>query len=90
VLQKHADAIAPGRTGAGWVGTEYADAAAVAAPVPLQDLQQRRLARAVGPKDGDHLAGADLQTHPAQCRGRAVALDEIADFDRRHASPPAH
>ena len=60
---------------------------------PSDHAQQRALAAAAGPDDGDELAVADLGTDPVDhrdCRGpAAVALEDLAEMDRRHRMPCA-
>lgn len=49
-----------------------------------QHAQQRRLAHAIGPEDGDELAGVNFQSHLPQNRPHAIVLSYIhrADHDR--------
>ena len=50
---------------------------------PGRALDQRRLARAVGPQQADELGLADRQVDPAQRVGGAVALGQPLDLERR-------
>ena len=54
----------------------------VAGPVPLEDLDGRRLPGAVGTEEREHLAVPDLEVDPAHDLLVAVGLAQPADVDR--------
>ena len=66
--------------------TEHADPPAVRAPIALDDLDGRRLARAVRPEQRDELARRDLERDPVEHGPLAVALDQPVDDDQRVAA----
>ena len=56
--------------------------------LPRDRLEEARLARAVGPDEGAHLARLGLEAHLVH-RGKAAELDARAgDFEQGHVSPP--
>ena len=55
----------------------------VGAPVALDDLDRRRLARAVGAEQRDQLAGRHAERDAVHHRPVVVALAQILDDDRR-------
>ena len=57
--------------------------AAVGRAQTLEDLDRRRLARAVRPEQAKDLAGRDIEIDPVDRSGVAVALDEAADANDR-------
>ena len=67
----------------GRVQAEDARATAVGAAEPLDDLDGRGLARAVGPEQRDDLAGLDGQGHTVDDGPVAVPLDQAIDLDGR-------
>ncbi len=55
------------------------------------DADQRRLARAVWPEQGEDLALADLQVHAFQCvKSRGIDFRELRDRDDRLQRPSRH
>ena len=54
--------------------------------IALDDLDGRRLARAVGAEQRDDLAGRDVERDAVDDRPLAVALDQALDGDRRLAA----
>ena len=60
---------------------EDADLAAAARPVPLEDLDGGRLARAVRSEQAEHLAVLDLEADSAHRLHLAVGLAQIAHLD---------
>src|SRR5207302_8096478 len=64
----------------------HLDRAAVASPVALQDLDRRRLPRAVRAEQPEDLALPDLEADAAQRLVCAVGLAQFLDADRRHSS----
>ena len=64
------------------VEPEHAHLPRVGAAVALEDLDRRRLARAVGPEQAEHLAGRDRERDPVDGARGAVALLELGDLDR--------
>ena len=60
------------------VVAEHGDAAGVGAAVAFEDLDQRRLAGAVGAEQREHLAARDRQVHAVE-RAVAVGLAQAAD-----------
>ncbi len=81
VLRDDAQARPPGPPGPGGVLAEHADVAAVAVPEPLEDLDRRRLARAVGAEDGDDLTRREVEVEAVDRLLGAVALGQAADAD---------
>ena len=65
---------------------EHADLAGVAGAIPLEDLDRRRLARAVRAEQAEHLALLDLEVDPAHRLQLPVGLPQAADGDRSHSS----
>ena len=71
VLEHHADARTPRAVARARVGAQHAHLARAAPAVALEDLDGRRLARAVGPQEREDLAGARLRGRSrARPRGR--------------------
>ena len=64
------------------IEAEDPDHALVGAPVALEDLDRRRLARTVRPEEREALAPPDVERQPGDDRPPVVALDEAADLDR--------
>jgi hypothetical protein len=60
---------------------EHAHLAGVGLAVALEDLDQRRLAGAVGPEQREHLAARDGQVHAVERDALAVRLAQIPDAD---------
>ena len=60
---------------------EDGDDAARAVAVPLEDLDGRRLARAVGSEEAEHLAAGDVEVDPSDGVDVAVGLAQVADED---------
>ena len=73
LLRDDPDPRPPGATGVLRVLAEHGDFAAVASTVALEDLDSRRLARAVGAEEGEHLAAPDLEIDAAQRLHGAVS-----------------
>jgi hypothetical protein len=80
-LEHHADAGAPGAAAGGGIHAEHGRGSARAQPVPLEDLDGGRLARAVRPEEGERLAAMDVEGDAPQGGGRAVGLLEVAHAD---------
>jgi hypothetical protein len=72
-LQDDAEPRTPLLATPGRVGSEHADLTGRAHPEPLQDLDDRGLAGAVGAEQGDHLAGASGEVHTGEHILGAVA-----------------
>ncbi len=85
-LEHHADLLAPAAARECGVGAEHLDAAAVPSAVALEDLDGRRLARAVRAEEAEDLAALDVEVDPAHRLERAVRLAQAADGDGAHAS----
>ena len=69
------------------IDSEHGDLAGRARAEALQDLDRRRLARAVRPEEGEDLAALDLEVDAGDRVELAVALVQTADGDdRRHAA----
>ena len=64
---------------------EHADAAGGPQEEALEDLEGRRLAGAVGPQEGEHLAALDGEVDATDRFERSVSLHETCDLDSRHA-----
>jgi hypothetical protein len=60
--------------------------AARAGAVALEDLDRRRLARAVGPEQAEDLADGDLEVQAPHGLVFAVGLAQVADEDGRCGS----
>ena len=89
-LQHDADALAQLARAQLRVVAEHRDVALAAVAVALEDLDRRRLARAVGPEQAEHLAAPDREVDPADRLQIAVALAQAADLDRQlvvHGGP---
>ena len=71
-LQHDADPRPPFPAAFARVGAKDGDLAAVAAPVPLQDLDRRGLARAVRAEQGEDLAVPDVQVDTVDSHGVAI------------------
>jgi hypothetical protein len=82
-LQDHPDPRAPGVPGPCRVLAENPDVAAGAHAEAFEDLDGRRLARAVGTEEAHHLAGVDLEVDAGQDVVRAVGHLESGDPDDR-------
>jgi hypothetical protein len=85
-LEDDADARPKVAAGAGRIGAENLHRAFVPAPVALEDLDGRRLAGAVRPEEGEHLARLDAEADPVEDLARAVRLLQAGDLDRGHAA----
>jgi uncharacterized protein (DUF2141 family) len=69
------------------IDAEHADLAGGARAEALEDLDRRRLARAVRPEEGEDLAALHLEVDPGDRVQVAVALLQPANGDDRlHAS----
>jgi hypothetical protein len=68
--------------GAPRVDAEHLHVARVARPVPLEDLDRRRLAGAVRAEEPEDLAGAHLEVDPRNRLDTVVRLHEALDADR--------
>jgi hypothetical protein len=71
------------------IHAEHLDRAVVAVPVALEDLDGRRLARAVRAEQPEDLAVLDREVDPAERLVIAVGLREAADRDRAQSSTSA-
>ena len=85
-LQHDADARPELRAAVGRIEAEHADVAAVALAVPLEDLDRRRLARAVRSEDRQHFALGDAEAEVANGGDTAVRLAQTPDLDRAHGA----
>src|SRR2546423_787845 len=85
-LEHDADLLAPAAAGKRGVDAEHLDAAAVPLAGALEDLDGRRLARAVRAEQAEDLAALDVEADPAHRLERAVRLAQVADGDRAHPS----
>src|SRR5205823_4994151 len=85
-LQHHADPLAPRCSASARVDAEDLHVAGIPAAVALEDLDGRRLARAVRAEQGEDLAGLDREVDPAERLVVAVALPEARHDDGRHSS----
>ena len=85
LLQDDADALAELLLASRGVVTEDGHLTRIALPVALEDLDRRRLARAVRTEQAVDLPFRDLEADAADGFVRAVRLSEIADDDRRCA-----
>ena len=65
------------------VVAEHGHVAAAAVAVALEDLDRRRLARAVRAEQADHLAALDAEREAAHGLDVAVALPQVVHLDRR-------
>ena len=84
-LEHQPDARPERRATSRGIGPEDPGAAAVRAAVALDDLDGRRLARAVGPEQGHELARRDGQRDAVEHGPRVVMLDQPLDDDQRVA-----
>ena len=75
------DSLAQGARRALRVDAQHGDRAGVAPAVPLENLEHRRLARAVRAEHGHDLALAHLEVDSAHRLEAAVALVQPADVD---------
>ena len=66
------------------VEAEHPDRARVRAPVALERLDRGRLAGAVRPEEGEHLAGLGGERQPVDGDQVAVPHDEPGDLDGGH------
>ena len=82
LLENDPDPLAKGARSIGRVVAENSDVAAVAAAVALQDLDRRRLARAVRPEQAEHLAGPHLEADAAERLDSVVRLGQVRYDDR--------
>jgi hypothetical protein len=80
-LQDDAGALPQGARPPGRIVPEDGDDAAGAVAVPLEDLDGRRLARAVGSEEAEHLAAGDVEVDPSDGVDVAVGLAQVADED---------
>ena len=94
-MQHDADSLAEGAPAAFGIEAEDRHLAPVAAAMPFEDLERRRLAGAVGAQEREHLALLDREAHPVHGAVRAIALLQAHDLYRRHGlglstmTPPA-
>ena len=84
LLEHDADPRPPRPAGARRVLAEHGDLARVALAEALEDLDGGRLAGAVGPEEGEHLALVDLEIEAAERFDVAVRLPQSPDLDDRH------
>src|SRR5262249_28801532 len=86
LLERHADPLANRRFGVPPAQPEDLDLAGGRLVQPLENLDGRRLARAVGPEQAEALADGDLQVDPVDRMNGAVAagvlLPEVLDPNR--------
>ena len=61
-----------------------------AGSIPLQDLDDGRLAGAVGAEQAEHLAARDVEAHPAHGLRLAVRAPEVAHLDGEARSLSFH
>ena len=87
-LQHDPDPLAVAATAVLGVHVEDMDLAARTSPVAFQDLDRRRLARAVRPEQGEDLALTHLETQPIDSAERSVLHAEIAHRNRGHTGLP--
>jgi hypothetical protein len=80
-LQDDARALAQGARPRGRVVAEDGDDPARAAAVALEDLDGRRLARAVGAEEAEDLAPGDVEVDAADRLELAVGLAQVSDQD---------
>ena len=85
-LEHQADPGTQRAPAAGWVRAQDAHPATIRLPVSLDDLDGRRLARAVRPEQRDELPGTDFERDAIHDRAVAVSLDQPLDDDRRAAT----
>jgi hypothetical protein len=83
VLEHQADPSAQRRALSGGIEPEHSHLPAIGGPVPLEDLDRRRLARAIGTDQRRDRARCDLEVEPVDHRPAAIALAQLADEDRR-------
>ncbi len=82
-LEHDPDASSPVLVGMGGIRAEDLDRPGGGGAEALEDLDDRRLARAVRPEQRDHLAARDREAHPVEDVLRAVAHAQVADGDGR-------
>ncbi len=82
LLEHQADARSQAPAVAGRVQPEDPRAAAVGHPVALDDLDRRRLARAVRPEQREQLAAPHVERDPAQDLAPGIRLAQTVDDDR--------
>ena len=82
VLQDHSDPLLERPRSRRRIVAEDRDLATVAAAVALQDLDGRRLPRAVRAEETEHFAFPDLEADSAESLDSVVGLAEIAYDDR--------
>ena len=81
-LQHDAEPGSPGRPRRARVDAEHAHLAAVPPAVALEDLDRRRLARAVRAEQGEHLAAAHVQVDAVDGRDATVHFPQSTHADR--------
>ena len=86
LLQHDADALAELGPRVRGIEAEDIHVAAVPSAIPLQDLDRRRLPRAVRPQQAEDLALVDVEGDPAKRLVFAVRLTQVANRDRAHRS----
>src|SRR5207244_7659885 len=62
---------------------QHANFARIRSAVTLEDLDGRRLARAIRSEDGEDLARLDRERQAIDDAAAVVLLHQVADFDRR-------
>jgi hypothetical protein len=82
VLENDADPLAMLAAAAPRVDAEHTDVALVARAVALEDLDRRRLPRAVRPEQTEDLPRVHVEVDPPDRLDAVVGLDEAADHDR--------
>jgi hypothetical protein len=84
LLQDDTDPLAEVASGARRVAVQHLDRAAVAGSVALEDLDRRRLSRAVRAEQAEDLALLDLEADASQRLVIAVRLAQVDDADGCH------
>src|SRR6185369_1012819 len=79
-LEHQPDPGTVGPAGPRRVDPEHTNVATIGPPVALDDLDGRRLARAVRAEQGEDLAGGDLEGQAAQDRPTCVGLAKLRDL----------
>ena len=87
-LQDDADPLAPGTAGVLRVLAEHAHLADAALAVALEDLHRGRLARAVGPEEGEDFPPLHLEIDAAHRLDVAVAHAQAANGDDAGRTKP--
>jgi len=90
VLQDHADPLPPPTVRVRGVRAEHPYVAAVATPVPLEDLDRGGLAGSVGSEQPEDLPPVDCEVHARDRVDRAVGLAEPLDPDSQIAVDHEH